>query len=630
MLWFGGDYNPEQWPTEVWREDWRLMKEAGVNLVSIGIFSWAMLEPEEGRFEFDWLDEVMAGLHAAGVAVDLATATASPPPWLTHRYPEVLPVTETGVRLSAGSRQQYCPSSPVYRRLAARLVTAIAERYADHPAVVMWHINNEYGCHVARCYCEASAAAFRDWLRARYGSIDALNHAWGTTFWSQVYTCFSELQPPRATPASMNPTQLLDFDRFSSDALLELYRAEAAIVRAATPQLPITTNFMGFFKGADYWAWAKEVDVVSNDSYPDPVDPSGPARNAMTHDLMRSLRSSPWLLMEQSTSAVYWRERNAPKAPGQMSVWSMQAVARGADGILFFQWRQSESGAEKFHSGMLPHSGTSSRVWREVVSLGTSLLDLAEVKGGDVKARVGIVMDWDSWWSIEQGGLPARLDYVEGIFAWYSTLYERDVMVDFVRADEDLSDYDAVLVPSLFCAPSAALRNLADYADQGGHLLVTYQTGITDETARITSGGYLGPLQSALGIHVDEFAPPASPDHYGRGAVAPPPLQLSGSIEGEATIWAEWVIPEEAHVLATFAGGVVDGHPAITRRGTAWYCATLPGEEARATLLEQILASAGVPAATPDALTETVVRGAHRFTIDHRNQATTVERKRVD
>ena len=253
------------------------MQEAGVTMVSVGIFSWAMLEPREGEFEFGWLDRVMDGLHAAGVRVDLATATASPPPWLTHRYPEVLPVTKDGVRLSAGSRQQYCPSSPVYRRLAARLASKIAERYADHPALAMWHINNEYGCHVSHCYCETSADAFRAWLEDRYGTVDALNAAWGTTFWSQRYSEFAEVQPPRATPTFGNPAHLLDFDRFTSDQLIELYRAEAAIVRAATPSIPVTTNFMGFFKGADYWAWAQEVDVVSDDSYPDPADPISPA-----------------------------------------------------------------------------------------------------------------------------------------------------------------------------------------------------------------------------------------------------------------------------------------------------------------------------------------------------------------
>ena len=324
--------------------------------------------------------------------------------------------------------------------------------------------------------------------------------------------------PPRATPTFRNPAQLLDFDRFSSDQLLELYRAEAAILRAVTPYIPVTTNFMGFFKGADYWAWAQEVDVVSDDSYPDPADPLSPAYAAMTRDLMRSLRDGqPWILMEQSPSAVNWRARNAPKAPGQMAAWSMQAVARGADGILFFQWRQSVAGAEKFHSGMVPHAGTDTRVWREIAELGSDLAGLAELEGSRVDARVAIVFDWDSWWSLEQEAVPTRLSYVEHVFAWYAPLFERNVVTDFVRADADLSGYDTVIVPSLFCATPAALDNLAAYADGGGHLVVTFQTGIVDENLHITAGGYLGSLQATLGVRVEEFAPLAPPDLRAEG-----------------------------------------------------------------------------------------------------------------
>nr|WP_286344520.1 beta-galactosidase [Frondihabitans sucicola] len=346
----------------------------------------------------------------------MATATASPPPWLALKHPEMLPVTVEGVVLSSGSRQAYCPSSPVYRRYAARLVSAIVARYAAHPALDLWHVNNEYGCHVSHCYCDASAAAFRRWLADRYETVEALNEAWGTAFWSQRYDSFDEILPPRAAPTFRNPTQLLDFDRFSANELLECYRAEVAIIRASS-DVPVTTNFMGFFKGADYWAWAREVDVVSDDSYPDPADPVSPVYAAMQRDLLRSVGSGrPWLLMEQSPGAVNWRERNAAKAPGQMRAWSYQCVGRGADGILFFQWRQAKAGAEKFHAGMLPHGGTDTRVFREVESLGAELaaLSSAGLVGERVEADVAIVFDWDSWWALEQEAAPARLSYVEG------------------------------------------------------------------------------------------------------------------------------------------------------------------------------------------------------------------------
>jgi beta-galactosidase len=625
VIWYGGDYNPEQWPEAIWSEDAELMQQAGVTMVSLGIFSWAMLEPREGEFDFGWLDRAMELLHAAGVRVDLATATASPPPWLTHRYSEVLPVTKDGVRLFAGSRQQYCPSSPTYRRLAARLTSKIAERYADHPALAMWHINNEYGCHVSHCYCETSSKAFRAWLEARYGTIEVLNAAWGTTFWSQRYSEFAEVQPPRAMPSFGNPAQLLDFDRFSADQLLELYRAEAAIVRAATPSIPVTTNFMGFFKGADYWEWAKEVDVVSDDSYPDPADSSSPAYAAMTRDLMRSLRhGQPWILMEQAPSAVNWRARNSPKAPGQMAAWSKQAVARGADGILFFQWRQSIAGAEKFHSGMVPHAGTDTRVWREICELGADLAGLGDIEGSRVDARVAMVFEWDSWRSLEQQAVPTRLSYVEQVFAWYSPLFERNVLTDFVRADADLSGYDVVIVPSLFCATPAALENLAAYADRDGHLLVTFQTGIVDERMQITSGGYLGALRAALGASIEEFAPLAPPDPDQRGAGTPPTVSLEGEIAGTGTLWTEKVHATDSQVISRFSSGMLAGSPAITRRKNAWYVATQPEAALVGGLLDEVLASAGVATDAPGTI-ERVRRGRYSFAIDHASQTAQVE-----
>jgi len=380
---YGGDYNPEQWPEEVWKEDVRLMQEAGVNLVSLGIFSWAKLEPRPGEYDFAWLDRIVDLLHEGGVMVDLATATASPPPWLAKLHPESLPVTKDGVTLYPGARQHYCPSSTAYRERAAELVRRVADRYEEHPALAMWHVNNEYGCHVAECYCDASAAHFREWLRERYGDLGELNEAWGTAFWSQRYSNWDEILPPRTAPTFTNPTQQLDFRRFSSDALLECFEMEKEILREATPDVPITTNFMGFFKPVDYWKWAEREDVVSHDLYPDPADPAAHVGAAMTYDLMRSLGGGePWVLMEQTSVRVNWRERNVPKKPGQMRLWSYGAVARGADGIMFFQWRASRAGAEKFHSAMVPHvKPEDSRSWKEVRQLGGELKKLDNLLG---------------------------------------------------------------------------------------------------------------------------------------------------------------------------------------------------------------------------------------------------------
>jgi len=311
---YGGDYSPDQWPEEVWPEDVRLMGEAGVNLVSLAIFSWSRLQPRHDAWDFDWLDRVMNLLHEGGIRVDLATATASPPPWLSHAHPEMLPVLADGTRLWPGARQHYCPSSPVYRSASARLVEAIATRYANHPALAMWHVGNEFGCHVAACWCDVSAAAFRVWLLKRYRTIDKLNQAWGTDFWSQRYSSWEEVLPPRRTPTWPNPSQQLDFMRFSSDELLDCYVSERAILAKYTPGIPVTTNFMQFFKPLDYWKWAEREDIVSDDVYQDPLDRDAGMGAAMAGDLMRSLgRGRPWLLMEQTTSRVNWREINAAR-----------------------------------------------------------------------------------------------------------------------------------------------------------------------------------------------------------------------------------------------------------------------------------------------------------------------------
>src|SRR5690606_936695 len=358
-LLFGGDYNPEQWPEEVWAEDVRLMKEAGVNLVTVGVFSWARIEPEPGVRDFGWLDRVLDLLAGAGVAVDLATPTASPPPWLGHRWPETLPVDESGHRLWCGSRNQFCPSSPVDRERARALVTDLAARYAGHPALALWHVGNEYG---QVCHCDTTAEAFRAWLRGRHGGLDGLNEAWGTAFWSQRYSAWEEVLPPRRAPYLINPAQRLDFRRFCSDALLAHFKAERDVLRAHTPDIPVTTNFMGFFPHADYWSWAPEEDVVSNDWYTDPADPLTHVRAALTHDLMRSLVGGPWMLMGQSVPAVNWRTHDRPNPRGRHRLASLQAVARGADGLCYFQWRASRSGAERFHSAILPHAGPDTRL----------------------------------------------------------------------------------------------------------------------------------------------------------------------------------------------------------------------------------------------------------------------------
>jgi beta-galactosidase len=629
---YGGDYNPEQWPEEVWREDVALMREAGVNLVTLGVFAWSRLEPEPGRFDLAWMDRVIELLHAGGISVDLATATASPPPWLAHRHPETLPELADGTRLWPGGRQHFCPSSPAYRAAARRLVETLAARYGDHPAVVLWHVNNEYGCHVPACWCDESAAAFRGWLRRRYGTVDSVNEAWGTAFWSQRYSAWEEVLPPRRAPTLTNPSQELDFRRFSSDALLECFELERAVLARHSPSVPVTTNFMGFFRPLDYWTWAAREDVVSNDAYPDPADPRAHVRAAMAGDLMRSLGGGrPWILMEQTTHRVNWRRRNVAKAPGQMRLWSLQAVARGADGVLFFQWRQSRAGAEKFHSAMVPHGPvTRSEVWREVVRLGGELGRLEAVRGGRVPASVAVLLDWESWWALEQPSKPSAdvrlLDLLE---AWYEPLHRSNVTVDFARPDADLSAYRLVLAPNLYLVGDAAAAGLRAYVERGGTLVMGFFSGIVDPRDHVRLGGYPAPFADLLGLEVDDFAPLADGEELGLR------FAVDGVPAGPARLWGEPVTPRGAEVVATFTGGPLDGRPAVLRHafgaGVAWYVATAPDPPTLAGLLRRVWTEAGVVAAAsvPPGV-EAVRRAGLLFLLNHRPDEVEVPASGVD
>jgi beta-galactosidase len=619
-LFYGADYNPEQWPEEVWEEDVRLMREAGVNLVSVGIFAWAKLEPKPGEYDFAWLDRVLDLLHANGIGANLATATASPPPWMAQLYPETLPVTREGVTLYPGSRQQYCPSSPVYRQKAAELARRMAERYGEHPALVSWHVNNEYGCHVHECYSEVSTVAFREWLKNRYGTLDELNRVWGTAFWSQQYSAWDEILPPLPTPTFPNPTQQLDWRRFSSDALLECFRREVAVLREVTPEVPVNTNFMGFFKPLDYWQWAREEDFVSDDSYPDPADPEAHIGAAASRDLMRSLGGGrPWVLMEQVTSAVNWREVNVPKQPGQMRLWSYGAVARGADGIMFFQWRASKAGAEKFHGALVPHAGTGTRVWREVKQLGNELKLLDAVRGARGEAEVAILLDWESWWALELDSKPStKVGMLDQLKSYYAPAWKQNVPVDFAHPEADLSEYRVALVPNLYLLRDAGAENLERFVSDGGTAVLSFFSGIVDENDHVRLGGYPAPLRNLLGIRVEEFAPlmPGEEVELRAG---------SGDAAG-ARLWSEGIQAEGAEVLASFASGFAAGGPAVTRNsfgsGTAYYLGTRPEEDYMRRLLSGVFETAGVrpPIEAPEGV-EAVRRkngnGSFLFVLNH-------------
>ena len=589
---YGGDYNPDQWPEETWHEDVRLMQEAGVNLVSLGIFSWTKLEPQPGVFEFGWLDQMMDLLHKHGISVDLATPTAAPPAWMTRQHPEMLPVTADGIQLSIGSRRHYCPHNRDYHLYAKRIAMELAQRYKDHPALVMWHVDNEYACHFGECFCAQSASAFRAWLKQRYLNLEQLNFAWGTAFWSQTYSAWDEIHPPRRAPAFINPTQQLDWARFNSDSWLACFTEQRDIIRQITPQTPITTNFMGFYKPIDYFKFASNEDIVSNDSYPDISQPEWMMDAAMTCDLIRSVgERRPWLLMEQAASQVNWRQRNASKAPGIMRLGSYQAVARGADGILFFQWRASKAGAEKFHSGMLPHAGTDSRTWREVLALGAELKQLNALLGSQVQAEVAILMDWENWWALEQDGKPsADLKLIPQLASYYRALFERNMTVDFVHPEAELSRYKLVIAPNLYIVKERAVENINRYVAHGGTLLMSFFSGIVDENEQVLLGGYPAPFCDMLGLRVEEFSA------YALGQTNH--ARTVENMQLTCSLWSDVIHLHTAQALASYESDYYAGMPVITRntfgKGTSFYLGTELDATGMGWLIEQVSAKARV------------------------------------
>ncbi|MFJ9615764.1 beta-galactosidase [Streptomyces noursei] len=594
---FGGDYNPEQWPEEVWAKDLELMKAAHVTMVTAGIFSWAKVEPRPGEWDFGWFDRVLDGLAGAGIEVCLATMTASPPPWLSRAHPEILPEGPDGQRRWPGARQHFCPSSPVFRAHAVRLVEQLATRYADHPALAMWHVGNEYGCHTRQCFCDVSAQDFRRWLRERYGTVAALNDAWSTSFWSQAYGDFAEVLPPRTAPTFANPAQQLDYLRFGDQALKDCYLAERAVLDRLAPGVPVTTNLMPQHKPVDAFGWAPSMDVVALDFYQDPYVPDDHIRAGYVFDLMRSARGGqPWLLLEQAAGAVNWRPRNGPKPPGAMRLWSWQAVAQGADAVLFFQWRQSRGGAEKFHSAMLPHGGTDTRIFREVCALGRELAAVPGIEGTRSRASVALLADWQSWWALELDSRPsAALDHSHGALAHYRPLFEAGVACDVVPPDRDLTPYPMVVVPNLYLLTVDHAARLTAYVRGGGHLVVSFFSGIVDACDRVHPGGYPGPLRELLGLRVAEFWPLAEGASVAVGG--------AGAHGGRADLWTEEIVPAGAEVVARFLDGELAGRPAVTRhdygRGTAWYLGTRLEPALLRALLDNVRAAAGVAPVLP-------------------------------
>lgn len=590
-IWFGGDYNPEQWPEEIWAEDIRLMRKAGVNIVTLGVFAWALLEPEDGVFQFDWLDRIVGMLYEAGIAVDMATATATPPRWLTSKHPEILPRDIHGDVIWPGGRQHWRPVSAVFRKYALRLAERMAEHFRDNPAVVSWHVSNELGCHNRFDYSDDAAAGFREWLKKRYGSLEKLNQSWNGAFWSQIVTDWEQIIPPRECSGGINPTTMLDFKRFSSDALLEYYEAEAELLHRITPDIPVTTNLMVLenqVNPVDCMKWGKHLDFVSNDHYYLPDSRHLDEMSMSAAIVSGAARKNPWLLMENSTSSVNWRRINLRKQPGEIVRDALVHVANGADGVCFFQWRQSQAGAEKFHSSMLPHAGENSKIFREICALGEALEAIRPVLGSRVKqSRVAMVYDYDSWWAYENGLLTRLFDYRGEFYHWYRAVLDAGVAADIVTKDDAWESYETVMFPvTLLVDPDTSAKAEA-YVKGGGRLVVTYGSGISDSCDHVYTGGYPGAFRDILGIRAEEFVAIDENDS----------VALSNGWRGE--LWTDDIteITADCQVIARVDETAQDrglrGQPVVTcrksGRGEAVYIGTRLDRESAADLIARYI-----------------------------------------
>ncbi|MHB8625821.1 MAG: beta-galactosidase [Aggregatilineales bacterium] len=579
FLWHGGDYNPEQWPPEVWQEDFKLMQQAGMTTATVGVFSWVSLEPAEGVYTFEWLDQIMDGLHAHGLHAVLATPTAAQPAWMSAAYPDVLYADAHGVRHPHGRRVNYCPNSPNYRRLSVKIARALAERYTDHPALLLWHISNEYGGeNGANCMCENCAAGFRDWLKVKYETLDALNARWWTRFWGHTYTDWSQLTPPYASGETKIHGLNIDYRRFMTESYLQCYRAERDAIRAITPNVPITTNMMGAYRPLDYRQWAKDVDVIAWDCYPWPN--ADAAEIAFLHDLNRGLKDGqPFLLMEQTPSSQNWQPVNALKRPGVLRLWSYLAVAHGADSVMYFQWRRGRGGFEKFHGAVVEHSGRSdTRVFREVSQIGAELRTLdSAIVGAATDAKVAILYDWDNRWAIEDASGPVQdKKYLPTVIKHYRALYRKNVAVDVVFPDSDFSGYDLLIAPMLCMIKSGVSEKIEAFVARGGTFVTTYFSGITDESDLAFEGGYPGPLRRVTGVWAEEIDAlyPGQPNTI---------VMVDQSGGYTCDHLADVLHAETARVLATFGSDFYAGMPALTEndfgQGKAYYIASDPNDK---------------------------------------------------
>ena len=596
---YGGDYNPNQWGREVWTEDMRMFADAHINSATVNVFSWAKLQPAEEVYDFSELDDIIEMLSREDYEIVLATSTGAVPAWMARKYPEVERVDYEGRRHKYGQRHNACPNSPIFQKYSAALAGKLAQRYGSNPHIKYWHVNNEYG---GVCYCENCEKAFRVWLRRKYGTLDAVNRAWNTEFWGHTIYDWDEIVAPNALSEGLEDGRstfagiAIDYKRFNSDSMLKNYMDERDAIRQYDTHTAITTNLMGTYKELDYFKWAKEMDVVSWDNYPAYDTPW--SFTAMSHDLMRGLKDQPFMLMEQTPSQQNWQPYNSLKRPGQMRAQSYQTIAHGADTIQFFQLRRSIGACEKFHGAVIGHAGTEdTRVFREVQALGAELEQIGtQIMGSRNEAQVGMIFDWDNYWALEYTSGPSiDLKYVEQIHSYYKYFYERNIPVDMIPVDADLSRYRMIVAPVLYMMKAGMQEALEQFVKNGGILVTTYMSGIVDQSDNVYLGGYPGMLRELAGIWVEEI-----------DALAPGQtnaVRTSSGAQFTCDLVCERIHLEGAGQLAVYEQDFYAGEPAVTKndfgKGAVYYIGTQLEAGGRAMVLDLACAQAQAASLVP-------------------------------
>lgn len=624
-IYYGGDYNPEQWDERTIDEDMRLFKKAGINLLTLPVFAWSKLEPEEGIYQFEWLDHIIEKIWEHGIFVCLATPTTAQPAWLSTRYPEVLPVDIAGRKRTHGMRVFFCVNSLKYRERAAAIAGEMARRYADHPAIAMWHVSNEYGTY---CYCPTCEAKFRIWLRKRYGTVEVLNERWHTVFWGRTVTSFEEVTLPTELNDDyrFNPAIQLDYMRFVTDSTAECFENEYRVLKQYNPNIPIQTNMSGYIKKLDQFTMTRKLDIVGWDNYPWPDDP--PYFVAMKHDIMRGLKGGQsFVLTEQSPNQQNWQPYNLLKRPGEVRRLSYQAMAHGADTCLFFQMRQSIAGQEKFHGAIISHSGREdTRVFQESILLGQELKHLGDAfLEGRTPARAGILFDWNNWWALELASGPSKdMDYLKTVSLYYETLYRQNIPVDMLSVDSSLEHYDLIVAPMLYMLKEGVSERLQEFVRGGGTLVTTVMSGVADENDRCIFGAYPGPLKDMLGIWVEETD---ALRPYEKNRMKLTDAGFLSKQEYDCGFLCDVIHPVEGtEVLASYQEDFYAGIPCMTRHkfgtGMAYYIGTQPEQALLDQLMQCVCEDCGLyplyPAAEGVELTLRVSeRGQIIFVINH-------------